>query len=105
MAGLIRAEFLKLTSTRLWLGLLAGALIYTALSAAASAAFAGVDGGFGGASPGLDTIDALRNVYGFSTFGGTYLFAAILGVTAMTGESATRPSPRPSSPRPGAGRW
>ena len=79
MAGLIRPEFLKLTSTRLWLGLLAGALIYTALSAAASAAFAGVDGGFGGESPGLDTIDALRNVYGSSAFGGAYLFAAILG--------------------------
>ena len=86
MVGLIRAEFLKLTSTRLWLGLLAGALIYTALSAAASAAFAGVDSGFGGESAGLDTIDALRNVYGFSAFGGAYLFAAILGVTAMTGE-------------------
>jgi ABC-type transport system involved in multi-copper enzyme maturation permease subunit len=86
MLGLVRAEFLKLTSTRLWLGLLVGGILYTALSAAASAAFAGVDSGFGGESPGLDSVDALRNVYGYSAFGGAYLFAAILGVTAMTGE-------------------
>jgi ABC-2 type transport system permease protein len=85
MVGLIRAEFLKLTSTRLWLGLLAGGILFTGLSAAASAAFAGVDGGFGG-TPGLDSIGALRNVYGSSAFSGTYLFASILGITAMTGE-------------------
>ncbi len=86
MTGLVRAEFLKLTSTRLWLGLLVGAVLLTALSAGFSAGFAGMDSGFGGTSPGLDTVEALRNVYGSSAFGGSYLFAAILGITAMTGE-------------------
>jgi len=86
MIGLVRAEFLKLTSTRLWLGLLVGAILLTALSAVFSAALAGVDGGVGGATPGLDSTDALLNVYGSSAFSGAYLFAAILGITAMTGE-------------------
>lgn len=86
MTGLVRAEFLKLTSTRLWLGMLGGAVLFTALSAVFSAAFAGVEGGFGGATAGLDTSEGLRNVYGSSAFAGAYLFAAILGITAMTGE-------------------
>jgi len=86
MTGLLRAELLKLTSTRLWWGLLAGGILLTAVSAVASGAFAGRDNGFGDVSPGLDSIEALRNVYGSSAFGGAYLFAAVLGITAMTGE-------------------
>jgi ABC-type transport system involved in multi-copper enzyme maturation permease subunit len=87
MTDLVRAELRKITSTRLWWGLLIGALLYTAVNAAATAGFAGVDPGAGQpASPGLDAPEAIRSVYAGAAFTGTYIFALILGITGMTTE-------------------
>jgi ABC-type transport system involved in multi-copper enzyme maturation permease subunit len=85
--ALVRSELRKITSTRLWWGLLVGALVYTAIQAGASAAVAGMEPGGGQpASPGLGTAEGLRGVYAASMVTGTYVFAMILGITAMTGE-------------------
>lgn len=87
MTALIRSELRKITSTRLWWGLLLGGVLFTALSAVAFAAFAGTEPGPGQpASPGLDTPEAIRQVYATSVFGGMYIFAMILGIAGMTGE-------------------
>ena len=84
---LVRSELKKIRSTRLWWGLLIGAVAFTAVQALANAAFAGVDPGAGQpAPPGLDTPEAIRTVYATSIFSGTYIFALILGITGMTGE-------------------
>jgi ABC-type transport system involved in multi-copper enzyme maturation permease subunit len=86
-ASPVRSELRKISTTRLWWGLLIGVAIYTAISAAASAAFAGVDPG-GGQSPSapLSSPEAIRTVYASAAFSGAYIFAMILGITGMTGE-------------------
>ncbi len=85
--GLVRSELRKIGSTRLWWGLLIGAVVYTLVQAAANAAFAGVDPGAGqAATAGLDSDEAIRTVYASSAFSGAYIFAMILGITGMTGE-------------------
>ena len=87
MTALMRAELRKITSTRLWWGLLAGAVIYTLIQAGANAAIAGGDPGAGQPrTPALDTAQAIRTVYASSAFTGAYIFAMILGITGMTGE-------------------
>lgn len=87
MTGLVRSELRKISSTRLWWGLLIGAVLFTALQAGITAGFAGVDPGGGQPpSPPLDTDEAIRSVYVTSAFAGTYIFALILGITGMTGE-------------------
>jgi ABC-type transport system involved in multi-copper enzyme maturation permease subunit len=87
MSGLIRSELRKISSTRLWWGLLLGAVLFTAFQAGITAGVAGVDTGGGQPpSPSLDTDDAIRSVYTTSAFAGTYIFAMILGITGMTGE-------------------
>ncbi len=87
MTALVRSELRKITSTRLWWGLLIGAVVYTLVQAAANAALAGSDPGQGQpAQPGLETAEAIRTVYAGSSFGGAYIFAMILGITGMTGE-------------------
>lgn len=87
MRGLVRSELRKITSTRLWWGLLVGAVVFTAIQAVAVAATAGSPGGPGvPASPGLGTAEAIRTVYASSLFSGTYVFALVLGITGMTGE-------------------
>ena len=84
---LVRSEFKKISSTRLWWGLLVGAVVFTAFQAGFTAGFAGVDPGAGQpASPALDTDEGIRGVYTVAAFGGTYIFALILGITGMTGE-------------------
>lgn len=88
MRSLVTAELLKIRTTRLWWGLLLGAMLFTAFSAGFTAAFAGVEGsaGPGGqALPPVESAELLRTVYG-AGFGGAYVFALILGVTGMTGE-------------------
>lgn len=86
-AGLVRSELRKILSTRLWWGLLLGALIYTMIQAAANAALAGASPGAGqAATPGLDSAAAIRGIYAGAMFTGTYIFALILGITGMTGE-------------------
>jgi ABC-type transport system involved in multi-copper enzyme maturation permease subunit len=85
--SLVRSELRKITSTRLWWGLLAGAVVYTVIQAGANAALAGAEPGAGQpATPGLDTAQAIRTVYATSAFTGAYIFAMILGITGMTGE-------------------
>lgn len=87
VATLVRSEFKKISSTRLWWGLLIGAVIFTAIQAGVTAGFAGVEQGGGQpTSPGLDTAEGIRGVYTVAAFGGTYIFALILGITGMTGE-------------------
>lgn len=86
MTGLIRSEFLKIRTTKMWWGLLLGALAFTAVSVVATVLTAGVDTGPGG--PQISSLDApatIRNVYA-SGFAGAYLFALILGIIGMTGE-------------------
>jgi ABC-type transport system involved in multi-copper enzyme maturation permease subunit len=84
---LVRSELRKIVSTRLWWGLLLGAVVYTAIQAGASAAFAGMNPGAGQAPlPGLDSAEGLRGIYAGSVVTGTYIFAMILGITGMTGE-------------------
>ncbi len=86
-SGLVRSELRKILSTRLWWGLLIGAVVYTMIQAGASAALAGASPGAGQqATPGLDSAEAIRSVYAASMFSGTYIFALILGITGMTGE-------------------
>lgn len=86
-ARLVRGELQKVTSTRLWWGLLIGAVVYTMIEAGVQAALAGVDLGAGQPpSPTLDTPEAIRGIYARAMFSGTYVFALILGITGMTGE-------------------
>jgi ABC-type transport system involved in multi-copper enzyme maturation permease subunit len=83
----VRSELRKITSTRLWWGLLLGAVLFTAIQAVAVAATAGSPAGGGApATPGLETAQAIRSVYAGSLFSGTYIFALVLGITGMTGE-------------------
>ncbi len=85
--SLVRSELRKISSTRLWWGLLIGAVLYTMIQAAANAALAGRDTGAGQpVSAALDTAQAIRTVYATSAFQGSYIFAMILGITGMTGE-------------------
>ena len=88
MGSLIAAEFFKIRSTRLWWGLLLGAVLFTAFGAGFTAGFAGIEGGTGPGGEPLPAVDSpalLRSAYG-SGFSGAYIFALILGVTGMTGE-------------------
>ena len=85
--ALVRSELRKIITTRLWWGLLLGALVYTLIQAGANAALAGSEPGAGQpATPGLDTAEAIRTIYASSPFQGAYIFAMILGITGMTGE-------------------
>jgi ABC-2 type transport system permease protein len=84
-SALVRSEFLKISSTRLWWALLIGGVVWTAATAAVTAATAGMDTGFGQTSPDIDSPELLRTIYS-SGFSGGYIFAMILGVTGMTGE-------------------
>lgn len=87
MTALVRAEFKKIASTRLWWGLLIGALVFAGLQSGVTAGFSGMDAGAGQpAMPGLETPEAIRSVYPLSMFTGTYMFALVLGITGMTGE-------------------
>ena len=87
MTGLVRSELRKVTSTRLWWGMLIGLAFFTAVQAVAVAATAGTTPGPGQpASPGLGTAEAVRSIYAGSLFAGSYIFALVLGITGMTGE-------------------
>lgn len=84
--ALIRAEILKVTSTRVWWALLIGVVLLTAVGTLATAAFAGAapEGSFG-AVPAPDDPRTLQTIYG-SGWSGAYLFALIIGIIGMTGE-------------------
>lgn len=86
IARLVRSELLKVWSTRLWWGLLIGAVALTAVQAGVQAGFAGVDPGNGQASPGLDDPGTIRSVYAGAALAGGYILSLVLGITGMTGE-------------------
>ena len=87
VSTLVRSEFRKISSTRLWWGLMVGAVVFTAFQSGFTAGFAGLEAGAGQPqTPSLDTDEAIRSVYGFAAFSGSYVFALILGITGMTGE-------------------
>ena len=79
MSRALRAELLKIRTTRLWWGLLIGLAVLVVLNAALIAAFAGSDTGPGGPTlPALDTADGFRSALS-SGFQSGYLLAAVLG--------------------------
>jgi hypothetical protein len=79
MSRTVRAELMKVRTTRLWWGLLIGLVVLVVLNAAVLAAFAGSDTGPGGPSlPALDTPDGFRSALS-SGFQSGYLLAAVLG--------------------------
>lgn len=83
---LIKAELLKLTTTRLWWGLLIGVVLSSAALAVLTASVAGLNlAGDASGAPGLDDPGTLRSTYtaGLSL---AYLFALALGILAMAGE-------------------
>jgi ABC-type transport system involved in multi-copper enzyme maturation permease subunit len=87
VTALVRSELRKIVSTRLWWGLLIGALAFSAMQSLVTAVFSGVEAGAGQpAMPGLETAEAIRSVYPMAMFSGTYMFALVLGITGMTGE-------------------
>lgn len=81
MRNLIRAEFTKLFTTRLWLGLLAGALGMTVLFTSLTI---GLEGQEGNPSPPLTTPEGQQAL--LSAAGSASVFTVILGIIAMTGE-------------------
>lgn len=81
---LVKAELLKLRSTRMWKGLLAGAAALTGLGAIATLAIAGTpEGAQAGLAPVRSVSDVADLVYTSST---AAIFAMILGAIAITGE-------------------
>lgn len=87
MIGLLRSEITKTLTTRTWWGLLIGAVLLTALQAVATAAVAGQAPGMGSpGTPDLDAPETLRQAFAGAAFNGTYLFALVIGVLAITGE-------------------
>lgn len=87
LVRLVAGEFRKISSTRLWWGLLLVGVLFTALSAGATAFFSGMnaDAGAEAGFAGIDDPTLLRSIYG-AGFGGTYVLAMVLGIVGMTGE-------------------
>ncbi|GGO63719.1 ABC transporter permease [Nonomuraea cavernae] len=83
---LIRAELLKLTTTRLWWVMLAVTIAYALLQLGITIGFAGVTGGQPGAPaiPGRDTAPFQELMWGLGASGA--VFPMILGVVMMTAE-------------------
>lgn len=85
MNGLLRSEMRKLTTTRLWLGLLAGGVALVALYVLVIAFTAGNDARARDVLPALSNPAAVRTVYGVPAEVG-YLMPLILGVTIICTE-------------------
>lgn len=79
MTARIRAELLKVRSTRMWIGLFAGAAAFVLLNLVAQV-FSPSTEGF----PGIASEQGVRNVW--SSAGTGSLFALVLGILAMTTE-------------------
>lgn len=79
MTGLVRSEWLKVRSTRMWWGLVGGALAFIALNVVAQAFVPATEG-----VPGLKDPAGVRSVW--SSAGQTSLFALVLGIIGMTAE-------------------
>jgi hypothetical protein len=78
---LVRSELLKVTSTRMWLGMLVGVVLYIAVGVVATV-FAPQTPGV--AIPRLATPEGVRNLFGQA--GGAYVFAIVIGALGMTQE-------------------
>jgi ABC-2 type transport system permease protein len=86
MSVLVRAELLKVRTTRMWWGLLLGACALTIFQALIQAFTAGTDPGPGQPTlPDLSDPAMVRTVYG-SGFAACYVFGIVLGVIGMAGE-------------------
>ena len=78
---LVSAELLKVTSTKMWLGMLIGVVLFIGIGVVATI-LAPEQPGF--ATPRLTTPEGLRNV--FAQASGAYLFAIVIGTLGMTQE-------------------
>lgn len=79
MIGRVQAELLKVRSTRMWIGLLVGALAFVLLNVVAQILAPSTEG-----VPGLETQQGMRGVWASS--GTAWVFALVLGIMAMTAE-------------------
>ena len=80
MSALVRSELLKIRSTRMWWGLLGGALAFVALNVVAQALAPATEG-----VPALGDPQGVRNVWASAGSAGT-VFALVLGILGMTTE-------------------
>jgi len=78
---LVSAELLKVTSTKMWLGMLVGVVLFIGIGIAASILAPEQQGVV---VPRLTTPEGMRNV--FAQAGGAYLFAIVIGTMGMTQE-------------------
>lgn len=86
MINLLRAELVKVRTTRMWWGLLLGACALTIFQALISAFIAGTDPGPGQPQlPSLGDPSMVRTVYG-SGFASCYIFGIVFGIIGMAGE-------------------
>jgi len=85
VSGLLRSEFRKVFTTRLWWGLLLGVLATSAALSVLIGALTGVNTGGAAVGPGLDDPAAARAVYTAGTQT-AYLFALAFGIITMAGE-------------------
>lgn len=86
MTALLRAEILKVRTTKMWWGLLAGACALTAFQGLITALTAGLDPGAGQArTPTLADPAMVRTIYG-SGFIGAHVIVLVLGIIGMSGE-------------------
>lgn len=88
MIRLVRVELAKVRTTRLWIGLLLGAVGLVLLGAVATLAVAGSDEG---REAGLTPIETVADVRDFVLTGGVAgVFALVIGATSMTTEHRHR---------------
>ena len=78
---LVSAELLKVTSTKMWLGMLIGVVLFIGIGVAATILAPEQPGV---TVPHLTTAAGMRNV--FAQAGGAYLFAIVIGTMGMTQE-------------------
>ncbi len=78
---LVSAEILKITTTKMWLGMLIGVVLYIGIGVVATI-FAPTQPGVD--VPTLETADGMRNL--FANGGGGYVFAIVIGALGMTQE-------------------
>jgi hypothetical protein len=78
---LISAELLKVTSTKMWLGMLVGVVLFIGIGIVATILAPEQPGVV---VPRLTTPEGMRNVFGQA--GGAYLFAIVIGTMGMTQE-------------------
>jgi hypothetical protein len=104
MSSALRAELIKIRTTRLWWGLLIGLVVLVVLNAALIAAFAGSDTGPGGPTlPTLDTPEGFRSALS-SGFQSGYLLAAVLGTIIGATDNRHRTATQTFLANPSRGR-